>query len=440
MLVRSRALLVPVLLVVTTSFLAGQAVRRHSGAAPTAPRGLMLARLSHGLGVGDSSLAPAAVFEAVLESIQKDYVDKASAADKRKLTYGALENMVEALDDPYSRFLTPAQRKTVEEAEEGKFHGLGAVVLMKRAKHKDLVYEKLVVATAVPGGPARKAGVQAGDVINRINDKYFFNVPSEVQREGLDVDSLRDLYPPPKDGEKPREFIDFREAMEVLNKDGSTVRLSLERPGAAKPIEVTVALGPTTVSPIEHRVLEEGVGYLRLAGFTRGSRREVQEAIADLRAKGARNLILDLRDSFGGPLGEAQAIAAGFISDSLGFVEKHDGKRRPLTVTAGQPYGGRLVVLVNAGTLGSAELLAGAIADAKAGAIVGSTTFGDGLDQTLIPLADGSGIQLTTGKLITPRGRDFNEKGIVPDVMVAATPEKQLDRALELARGGPASA
>ena len=432
MLAVARRAALPLVLVAIISFAAGRAFRGHLDGG--SPAGILLARLTSERASG---FAPADVFSAVLDALDREYFDR--IADRKKLTYGAVQGMVDSLNDPYSQFLTPAQRKAVEEAEAGTFHGLGAVVVLKPARYKSVDHLRLTIAVAVPGGAARQAGLQAGDVIVKIDDAYFFQVPSESDLDNLDRDTLRALLPIPAKSDKTPRFLSYNEAVDILSQDGKQVRLTVQRTGVAKPIEVTAALHEVNVPPLEWKVLPQKVGYIHINGFARGCGKALHEALAELRSKGISSLVLDLRDNFGGPMDEMEAAAGQLLDGTIGYIQRKGSPRTAVTATApnGRTAKWRVAVLVNEGTMGSAELFAAAVRDRRIGELVGKTTFGDGLEQTLIPLGDGSAVKLTTGKLLTSSGKEFAGRGITPAVRVDA-PDKQLAEAIQvLSRQSP---
>ena len=428
----TRFLVIPGAILAVGLFCGGAFVRQHMAHAD-GPRGVLWAGLSSPFRGGvEGGAEPLEVFETVLDSLRSEYVDKIS--DQKKLTYGAIQSMVEALHDPYSHFLTPERRKSVEEAENGRFHGLGAILLPERVKYKDVTYERLLVANVLPGSPAAKAGIMAGDFIKKVNNKFFFQIPDDVLAEDLNPNTLKELLPSAKDMEE-NGFLSYKDAIEQLSDDGKVVSLSLQRSGQPKPIDVKVTLAPTTVPPVEYRALDGGVGYLAIRGFTRDSHAEVRKAVAQLEQGGAKSIVIDLRDSFGGRLSEAGQVAGQFITGPMGYIVRQKGTKTPIKTVAGEGrFGGRVVILVNRATLGASELLASALAEELKAPIVGVNTFGDGLDQTLIPLQDGSAIQLTTGKFLTSANLDYNGKGIKPTNPVTGAPDKQLEAAVALAR------
>lgn len=432
MLAVARRAALPLVLVAIISFATGRAFRGSVGRAPSA--GILLARLTSGRASG---LAPADVFSAVLDALDREYYDRIT--DRKKLTYGAVQGMVDSLSDPYSQFLTPAQRKAVEDAETGTFHGLGAVVVPKLSRYKNVDYLRLTIATAVPGGAAREAGLRSGDVILKIDDAYFFQVPSESDLDNLDRDILRALLPIPDRTNTAPRFLSYNDAVDILSRDGKQVRLTVSRSGSPRLIEVTAALHEVKVPPLEWKVLPQKVGYIHINGFVRGCSKALQEALAELRSKGISSLVLDLRDNLGGPMEEMEAAAGQLLEGTIGYIQRKRSPRTAVTAAAseGRASRWRMVVLVNEGTMGSAELLAAALRDRRVGDLVGKTTFGDGLEQTLIPLNDGSAIKLTTGKFLTPSGKEFANKGITPAVKVDG-PDKQLAEALQvLSRTSP---
>lgn len=432
---KTRILVIPAAILAVGLFCGGAFVRQHMAKAD-GPRGILWAGLARPFGGGEGGAEPVEVFETVLKSLQSEYVDKIT--DQKKLTYGAIESMVAALHDPYSQFLTPERLKALEEAEQGQFHGLGAIILPERTTFKDVTYERLLVANVLPGSPAEKAGIQPGDVIRKVNGKFFFQIPNDVLPEDMDPNTLKELLPDSKDLEE-NGFLTYKEAMELLSADGKTVGLVVQRTGQPKPMDLKVALAPTKVAPVEAKVLESGVGYLAIRGFTKDSHQEVEKAIKQLRQEGVKSLIVDLRNSFGGSLTEAGTVAGQFFEGPLGFVVRQKPGKTPIRTVIGERFGGKVVVLVNRATIGSSELLAAALAEQLKAPVVGATTFGDGLDQTLIPLEDGSAIQLTTGKFLTSSSVDYNGKGIKPSNPVAGAPEKQLEAAVALARSAGAA-
>lgn len=419
MVVMARRAAPPLLLVAMLSFFAGRAVRYHLGGSETPVAAI----------TGGYNLHPVDVFKAVLDALNRDYVDKIT--DQKKLTYGAVDNMVGSLNDPYSRFLTPQQRKFLDEAEAGRFHGLGAVLLLKPAVHNGMKHFRLVVVATVPGGPARAAGIKPGDIITRIDDGYFLQLPTESDQDLPDRDSLQGLIPLPGRGDAVPRLIEYKEAMQILSRDGAKVKLTLLRAGSPKPVETEVTLGPVTVQPVESRMLSDTIGYVHVNGLMKGCGEELHKALVGLRDEGARSLVIDLRDSIGGSLDEMVASAGQFTRGTLGYVQRR-GARRQALVASGEPvFTGRVVVLMNGATVGTSELLASALESRLLARSVGDTTFGDGRDQTVFPLADGSAIELTTGKLLTASGKEFNGTGLAPDVRVTA-PDQQLAKAVAM--------
>ena len=429
---KSGLVFLPLFLLAALLFASGVFVRRNVAIAESGrTEGILWAGAPRLFGLGEGNMEPQDVFKSVLLALESDYVEK--IGDKKKLTYGAIESMVEALNDPYSQFLTPARRKSVEEAEQGQFHGLGAIVLLQRAKHKDLTYERLMVANVLPGSPAEKAGLVPGDVIARIEGRYFIQIPNDVLMEDVDPESIRELFPLAKEDDD-RPLLTYKEVLDLLSADGKTVGLTVLHPDNPKTVELKVTLGPTKVPAVESRMAEPGVGYVALRGLTRNSANEVKAAVDRLKGEGATSMIVDLRDSFGGPIREAQQVAALFTRGPLGYVVRQKTPKQPLNIANPTPFEGRVVVLINRATLGASELLASALAEHLKAPVVGAPTFGDGLDQTLIPLADGSAIQLTTGKFLTSAGVDFHQKGIKPTNPVVGPPARQLETALTLAK------
>ncbi len=310
--------------------------------------------------------------------------------NERELLYGAIRGLVEGLDDPYSRFLTPEEYQRFNSIDlEGEFIGIGVQIAIRDGR--------VVVIAPLAGSPAERAGVRAGDIILEIDGR---------STEGLTLD----------------------EAVALLRgESGTPVTLKVQHlDGAIE--EVTIIREVIVVDPVDYRLEEEGIGYIRLTTFNRKAEREFDQALGDLLAAGIGGLILDLRGNPGGLLDEAIAVASRFIDE--GAILKSTDR---YTTRAYPTQGNNLpnlpvAVLIDRGTASAAEILAGAIQDHRMGVLVGEPTFGKGLIQTPFTLSDGSAVIITTAEYTTPNGHRVQDLGLVPDIPVSGE-EAQLQAA-----------
>ncbi|MFL5769402.1 MAG: S41 family peptidase [Chloroflexota bacterium] len=338
--------------------------------------------------------------------------------DERSIIRGAIRGMVDALEDPYSAYLTPEEYQSGLQDLSGQFEGIGAEIGTRPATGSaatdcstvgaDCV---LIVVSPLEGSPAQKSGLLAGDAILAVDGRGM---------DGLTVDGARDR---------------------VRGRKGTTVVLTIQR-GADNPHDVSIVRDVIVQKEVTEKDLSNGaVGYLRVTGFSDNSARQFHEALkADVDA-GKKKIILDLRGNPGGYVTAARQIASEFIPSGPLFWEEDAAGKQLETDAAG---GGvatsddvQLVVLVDRGSASASEIVAGALQDRHRATLVGETTFGKGTVQQWIELEDNGALKLTIAKWLTPDKRWIHHVGIVPDVPVT-TPEQPdpakdpvLDKAIE---------
>lgn len=320
---------------------------------------------------------PLAVLSEVLSRIQTDYVEDPSFP---RVTEGALHGLLESLD-PYSSYLSPAEYKEYQKGSRGDA-SIGAVVF-KRGGMAGIV-------TTLPGGPAAKAGLSAGDII-----------------ESIDGISSQDLS--------------YAEVVSQLEGPaGSTVKITVVRERAQDPQVFELKREIFHVPEIEARIVEPGIGYMKVVALPKGEAQKIAGKIQDLRRIGARKFILDLRDNAWGDMQEGMATANLFVRRGLiGYVEGQQYPRQSFTAEEGKFVSEEpLEVLVNESTGGAAEIAASAIMENHRGDVVGGRTFGIGSIQKTIPLEDGSALILSVAKYYSPVGKQIQESGVTPTVVV----------------------
>jgi len=337
-------------------------------------------------------------FTRVLDLIQRNYVEN---VDGEELTIKAIEGMLQSLD-PYSAYLSPERYRDLEIGTSGEFVGVGMEVTTKNGY--------LNVITPIEGGPADKAGIKPKDLIIEIEGE---------STKGMVVQEAVNLLRGPK---------------------GSSVNITVEREGVSQPLKITLVREKITVKSVKYRMLDNQIGYIRLAQFQENSSQELRSALSALESqngKKLRGVVLDLRNNPGGLLGEAIEIVDEFIDQGLivSVRGRTEGQAREYYATKNgdfQEY--PIVVIVNDGSASASEVVAEALQDSKRATILGTNTFGKGSVQTIIRLEDGSGLKLTTAKFYAPSGRSISEIGVTPDVIVENddSNDKQLDTAIEI--------
>lgn len=309
--------------------------------------------------------------------------------DLATLIEGATAGMVQALEDPYSTYLDPELYQSLEGNIKGTYGGVGLLITMD----KD---HKLTVVSPFKGTPAHRAGIAAGDQILRIDDR--------------DTAEL-----------------DLNEAAALMQGEpGTQVVLLLYRPGGSM-WEVTLTREIIELPTVEGELLEDypGIAYISISNFTDHTGTELGHLIMELQKEGLEGIVLDLRNNPGGSLTAALEVASYFIPE--GPVVYIEGKSSSDTLYTVHPHRVKvpLVVLVNGGSASASEIVAGAIKDTGTGKLVGETTFGKGLVQTVFPLNGGAAVKLTTSKYLTPGKHDIHEVGIIPDVEIELSPEEE---------------
>lgn len=320
--------------------------------------------------------------------ITEKFVDEVSAEDLAEgATEGALRGMMEATGDRYSVYFTPTEYQEFLQQFEGSFTGIG--VQVELSPTTGLV----TVVAPFKGSPGEQAGLKAGDAI--------------IAVDGQDVQGMT-----------------LEEVVQLIRgPEGSQVTLTVQRGDSEKPLEFVITRATIEIPVVESRMVDDGVGYVRLTEFSKGCADQVKKAIEDLRNQGATRLIFDLRQNGGGLLDEAIGVASLFIppKEPVVHIVYRDQKRDTYRSRAKENFDMPLVVLVDGGSASASEIVAGAIKDLKAGVLMGVKTFGKGSVQTFYELSDGSGIKLTTAKYLTAGGNSIHEVGIEPDVVVENT-------------------
>ena len=324
-------------------------------------------------------------FTEVMQRIKTAYVEE---VDDKTLLENAIRGMLSGLD-PHSDYLIPDDFKELEINTSGQFGGLGIEVGMDNGFIK--------VISPIDDTPAQKAGIQAGDLIIKLDDT---SVKGMTLMDSVD---------------------------RMRGKPGEPIKLTIVRDGESKPLEITVKRDIIKVQSVKSRTLEEGYGYIRLSQFQSDSDRELLAHLGKLKKaqkdEKLKGLVLDLRNNPGGILQAAVGVVDSFIREGLivytkGRIPNSDLK---FNASSSDPSNGvPLVVLINGGSASASEIVAGALQDHHRAVLLGTQTFGKGSVQTVLPLSVDSerGLKLTTALYYTPGGRSIQAEGIKPDIVL----------------------
>lgn len=329
---------------------------------------------------------------------RSEYLDREYSSKEE--AYEAIREMLELLNDPYTRFMDPEEFRNMQIDTSGELTGVG-IQITQDEETKDIV-----VVAPIEDTPAFEAGIIAKDVIVEIDGQ---------STEGMDVNDAVQL---------------------IRGKTGTDVVLTIKRGEEIR--DYTITRAKIEIHPVRARVepsSQGDIGYIRLTQFSANAGKEMREAIEELEAQDVVGYVLDLRSNPGGLLYSSIEIARMWLDDGAivstvnrtGEVDRQQANNRALT---DKP----LVVLVDGGSASASEILSGALQDQDRAVVVGTQTFGKGLVQSVRGLGDGSGLAVTIAKYLTPEGRDINEAGIAPDVELELTEEQreklQSDRTL----------
>ena len=330
-------------------------------------------------------------------AIRQQYVGKSKTYNTKEEAYKAIREMLETLDDPYTRFLDPEEFKNMQIDTSGELTGVGIQIT------KDEETKELTVVAPIEDTPAFEAGILAKDVITKINGKTT---------EGMEVEEAVKL---------------------IRGRPGSQVTLTIRR--ANREFNYPIVRARIELHPVKASIRETPsgkVGYIRLTQFSAQASKEMREAIREAEAANVNGYILDLRSNPGGLLYSSVEIARMWLDEGKivstvsrnGQVEAQRARNSALT---DKP----LVILVDGGSASASEIVSGALQDNDRATLVGTKTFGKGLVQSVRRLGDGSsGLAVTIAKYLTPSGRDINKQGIQPDIVVELTEaqKKQLQQ------------
>lgn len=321
-------------------------------------------------------------FSEIFGRIKSSYVEP---VEDKELIENAIRGMLSGLD-PHSSYLDLDGFKELREGTSGEFGGLGIEVSMEDGFVK--------VVAPIDDTPAAEAGVQAGDLIIRLDDK-------------------------------PVKGMSLNDAVDIMRGEpGSKIELTIIREGESKPLSLELTRAVIKVKSVKFETLEPGYGYLRISTFQSPTGQSVRDAISQLKKQNddkLKGLVLDLRNNPGGVLDAAVEVSDAFINKGMivyteGRIEDADQKfhAKPGDLLNGAP----IIVLVNGGSASASEIVAGALQDHQRAVIVGNKTFGKGSVQTVMPLTNDTAVKMTTARYYTPNGRSIQADGIEPDIII----------------------
>lgn len=339
------------------------------------------------------------------EKLKENFIEREKLKNTRNIIYGAIKGMTNALEDPYTVFLTPEEAKTFSEDVEGEFEGIGIEIGIRKGK--------LIIIAPLDGTPAQKAGLMPGDLILEINGK---------DAQNLTVEEAAKLIRGPK---------------------GTKVNLKIQREGWGEPRNFEITRETIKIPTVKGE-LKDGIFYLKISQFLKNTKKDFEDLVKKMELSGfsTKKIILDLRNNPGGYLEIATEIGGFFIEagktitieslaggEKIPYISKGPGKFRDF----------KIVVLINQGTASAAEILASALKDNIGVILIGEKTFGKATVQKIFDLSDSSAIKITLAEWLTPNGESVKDKGLTPDIEVKIEKEiieenqdPQLEKAIEI--------
>lgn len=329
------------------------------------------------------------------------YLDEVSDED---LQNGLYKGLLEGLADPYSVYYTQEEYNEMMESSGGVYYGIGAY-LQQNAETMEIR-----VLRPIPGTPAEEAGLKPDDILKEVDGE-------DISNEDLNVVVAK-----------------------IKGEAGTDVRIGVKREGEDELLQLEMERRRVEIITVEHEMLENQIGYIEILEFDDVTTDQFKTAYEDLQEQGMKSLVLDLRDNPGGNLDVVVEISDMLLPEGLiVYTQDKYGSKEEFSSDA-ECFGKPMVVIVNENSASASEILAGAIKDYKAGTLLGTTTYGKGIVQQIIPLGDGTGIKLTVSKYYTPSGKNIHDIGIEPDETLEFDydayekdeTDNQLNRAIEL--------
>lgn len=302
--------------------------------------------------------------------------------NKDQLIDGAINGMLDSLDDPYSDYMDQKEAKSFHESVSASFEGIGAEI-----REED---GSIMIVSPIKGSPAEKAGIKPNDKVLSVDGKSVQGMGSSEA------------------------------VMLIRGEKGTKVKLKIQRAGTSKPIEMTIVRDEIPVETVYATMDDHKVAHIQITSFSDHTAEELKKAIKDMESQGMTSMILDLRQNPGGLLDQAVEITSMFVPEGevLFQVEDHTGKRKKFVSDSKPKFDLPVAVLVDKGSASASEIFAAAMKESAGIPIIGEKTFGKGTVQTSDEFKDGSNMKFTTAKWLTPNGNWIHKKGVTPDTVV----------------------
>lgn len=339
-----------------------------------------------------------------IEEVINEYYYQDEDIDADKMIEGMYAGMVDSLEDPYSVYYTAEEWQSLMEETEGIYYGIGAYLSL------DSATGLAKISGVIAGTPAEEAGLRENDIIYKVDDENI---------QGLELSEI---------------------VSRVKGEEGTVVHLTIIREGETDYLEMDVTRRQIESPTVNYEMYDNGIGYIQIREFDDVTTDQFTEALAVIKGSDAEGLILDLRGNPGGSLPVVVDIARMILPEGMiVYTEDKYGERDEYTCDGKNELNIPLVVLVNGNSASASEILAGAIKDYGKGTLIGTTTFGKGIVQRVLPLTDGTALKLTISAYYTPKGNNIHGIGIEPDIECEFDADayyddgvdNQLDRAIE---------
>ena len=316
--------------------------------------------------------------ELLVQLIDQYYMYDISVEDMR---IGAYKGLLEGLGDPYTCYYTVDEFNDLMESTSGTYYGIGAVV------QQNLKTMYITIVKPYVDGPAYNAGMLPGDIIYKVDD---------VDVTGMDIDKVVSMMKGP---------------------EGTVVKVSVIRDGESDPVELTITRAQIEIETIEFEMLDNNIGYIAISGFDEPTPKQFKDALKVLKLQGMKGLVIDLRNNGGGLL-DAVVEMLDYIlpKGMIVYTEDKYGNKEEFHGTDKDVLDIPMSVIINGNSASAAEIFAAAMQDYEAATLVGTTSFGKGIVQTILPLTDGTAVKITISRYFTPKGVCIHGEGVTPDI------------------------